>query len=332
MKTPHRCNRWMVIAITLIALASGCQPPSQPPPAATTSQPPTPSRLDSIPAAAVKMTPSLDIYPPVMHSTEFEAPVPLAGPVNTAGAEDSPFIPADGGKLYTFFTPDASQPPEKQLFDGVTGIWVSDYQNGAWTDPKRIVLQAPGKLSLDGAEFILGNTMWFASAREGNNRDIDLWIAELAGGVWTNWKNAGALINVTYDVGEMHITADGNTLYYHSAKSGGLGGLDIWVSHFSNGAWQSPQNVIAINSETDDGWPYVTPDGKELWFTRTYLGAPAIFRSKLVNGQWSEPELMVSRFAGEPTMDATGNLYFTHHFIKDGKIIEADIYVAYRKG
>ena len=35
---------------------------------------------------------------------------------------------------------------------------------------------------------------------------------------------------------------------------------------------------------------------------------------------------MTSRFAGEPSLDNEDNVYFTHHFFKDGKMIEADIY------
>ena len=49
-------------------------------------------------------------------------------------------------------------------------------------------------------------------------------------------------------------------------------------------------------------------------------------------GQWQEPELIISSFAGEPTLDADGNVYFVHHFYEDGKMIEADIYVAMKKG
>ena len=46
---------------------------------------------------------------------------------------------------------------------------------------------------------------------------------------------------------------------------------------------------------------------------------------------WQEPELIISQFAGEPTLDNEGNLYFTHHFFEDSKMIEADIYVAMKK-
>ena len=30
-------------------------------------------------------------------------------------------------------------------------------------------------------------------------------------------------------------------------------------------------------------------------------------------------------------MDAQGNLYFVHHFYEDGVMLDADIYVAYKK-
>jgi len=41
--------------------------------------------------------------------------------------------------------------------------------------------------------------------------------------------------------------------------------------------------------------------------------------------------LILSQFAGEPSLDREGNIYFVHHYFEDGKMIEADIYVAYRK-
>jgi len=44
-----------------------------------------------------------------------------------------------------------------------------------------------------------------------------------------------------------------------------------------------------------------------------------------------EAELIVSQFAGEPTLDDNRNLYFTHHYFIDGEMIEADIYYAERK-
>ena len=61
--------------------------------------------------------------------------------------------------------------------------------------------------------------------------------------------------------------------------------------------------------------------------------APPAFSAPLGQGMdgWSEPELILSQFAGEPTLDAEGNIYFIHHYVIDDEIIEADVYVAYRK-
>jgi hypothetical protein len=98
-----------------------------------------------------------------------------------------------------------------------------------------------------------------------------------------------------------------------------------------NGKWKNPVNVKAVNSDVNEGMPYVNPDMNELWFNRWYLGSPAVFRSKKVDGEWQDPELIVSWFAGEPTLDSEGNLYFVHHYYQDAVLLEADIYVAYKK-
>jgi hypothetical protein len=50
-------------------------------------------------------------------------------------------------------------PAQKQLFDGVTGIYVSKKMKGVWIKPERVLLQDPGQLALDGAQFIQGNTI-----------------------------------------------------------------------------------------------------------------------------------------------------------------------------
>jgi hypothetical protein len=293
--------------------------------------PELPTRESAIPAGAVKMTPETDFYPPILHSDEWMQPVPLSSAVNTAGGEDSAFVMPDGNTLYFFFTPDVNVPVEKQVLDGVTGIYVSKKQNGAWSPAERVILQDAGKLALDGAEFVQGDTMWFASAREGYT-GVNYFTAEFKDGKWTNWQYVGDKLMKDYQMGEMHISADGNMLYFHSDRAGGKGGLDIWESQKVNGEWQTPVNVAAVNSAGDEGWPFLTQDGNELWFTRTYMGSPAIYRSLKVDGAWQEPVLILSQFAGESSMDNAGNIYFTHHFYNnESKMIEADIYVAYKK-
>ena len=125
----------------------------------STEQSPAKTRESVIPEDATKMTPEADVLPPILHSAEWMTPIPLSSAINMAGGEDSPFVMPDGNTLHFFFTPNVSVPAEKQLLDGVTGIWVSRKQNNMWGKAERIVLQDSGKLALDGAEFVQGDTM-----------------------------------------------------------------------------------------------------------------------------------------------------------------------------
>ena len=288
---------------------------------------PNTMRGEKIPDDIEKRGPDTDPNPPILHSDLFSEPVPLEGPINTAGAEDSPFILPEGGRLYFFFTPDVRVSPEKQLLDNVTGIWVSKKIGGEWTEPERVWLQDPGKLSLDGAHWVGEDEIWFGSAREGYT-GVNIFIAERTDGTWSNWRYAGDLLNIDYRIGEIHKVGD--TIYFHSDRAGGKGEYDIWKTTLRDGSWQGPVNIDEVNSPVQDSLPWVNET--EMYFTRTYKGTPAIFRSVRKNGSWSEGELVLSRFAGEPTLDGSGNLYFVHHYYEDDEMIEADIYYCERIG
>jgi len=295
------------------------------------------SREDAIPDDAIKYTPEMDLFLPVIHSTEWSDPVPMPGPVNTAGGEDACFILPDGNTFFFFFTPDVNVPANEQLFDGVTGIWWCQKQGNTWTEPTRVLLST--NLALDGAPFYQDNTLWFASFRVVNyGEDGDMWTATYENGEWKNWENAGQLLNEVYNIGEMHLSSDGNTMYFHRESSPGSGEYDLFTTTFIDNNWTEPENLgPPISTTMDDSRPFVTEDENELWFTRPstkgYTG-PAVCQSiKNPDGTWGEPVEIVSNFAGEPTLDVEGNLYFVHHFFDESMtMIEADIYVAYRKG
>lgn len=291
------------------------------------------SRSETIPRDAVKMTPKTDRSPPVIHSDEWASPIPMLGPINTAGAEDSPFMMPDGETFFFFFTPDVRIPVEKQLIDGVTGIWWTHKIGGTWTEPERIVLS--NDVSLDGCEFVQGNVMWFCSVRAGNYREIDIYTAQYRDGRWTDVTNAGKQLNREYELGEFCLTPDGKTLYYGTVAYGHEGKGEIWALERTNGGWEDAHKAANFDDITTPNQPFVSPDGNELWFTgQSTLGypGPAVFRSIWAGDTWGPPVEIASSFAGEPALDSEGNLYFVHHyFSENGTMIEADIYVAQHK-
>lgn len=293
-------------------------------------------RTNAIPETAIKQVPAGDAWPP-RAAPGWTHPVPLPAPVNTAGGEDSPFLTADGKHLYFFFTPDVNIPAEKQLLDGATGIWVADRSGDAWKEPVRVLLARPGELALDGCPFILEDLMLFCSARQGVT-GIQWFQASYQDGTWQDWQPANELGMEGYEVGELHISADGQQLVFHSARPGGYGSLDLWISTRTALGWSDPVNLGAgVNTSMDESRPYLSPDGKELWFTGSGRGedpGPAILRSLLQeNGTWGPSEVIITSFAGEPTLSPDGGtLYFVHHFFSPdlSTMLEADIYVSYR--
>jgi len=285
-------------------------------------------REEKIPVDIIKRNPETDPNPPILHSSEFTQPIPLPYPVNTAGAEDSPFILPDGNKLYFFFTPDVRVPPEKSILDQVSGVWVTQKTEGGWGTPQRVWLQEPNVLALDGAVSIQGQEMWFATAREGYT-GVNMFTAEWVDERWTRWEYVGDYLIKTVRIGEVHIHQD--DLYFHTNRPDGKGNDDIWVITRDGNNWSGLRNIEVVNTPESDSRPFITSDGSQLWFTRTYMGTPAVYRSVTQNGEWQAAELIISQFAGEPTLDDEGNLYFIHHYYENGIMIEADIYVAYKK-
>ena len=62
--------------------------------------------------------------------------------------------------------------------------------------------------------------MWFCTAQEGLV-GLHWATAELENGEWGNWMIAD--FQPDFEVGELHITADGTALYFHSSRAGGKG-------------------------------------------------------------------------------------------------------------
>ncbi|MBL7922049.1 MAG: PD40 domain-containing protein [Bacteroidia bacterium] len=83
-----------------------------------------------------------------------------------------------------------------------------------------------------------------------------------------------------YDYIHPSITKDGLKLYFSSDMKGSLGGMDIFVCEFVNGAWSAPRNMgLLINTPGDEVFPHISEEGV-LYFAsdaRPGLGGLDIF-------------------------------------------------------
>lgn len=129
------------------------------------------------------------------------------------------------------------------------------------------------------------------------------------------------------------LSANGNTLYFSTMKSPGVGGFDIFTSEWTGSSWTNPVNMAApINSRGHEACASITPDGKSMYFMRcermdqNKAENCTIFRvDRKSNGQWDEPEEL-------PALINTGNSQ-SPRIMADGEtLIFSSDKMSYNKG
>jgi dipeptidyl aminopeptidase/acylaminoacyl peptidase len=116
-------------------------------------------------------------------------------------------------------------------------------------------------------------------------------------GVWTEPEVMEHMENPEYWNIEPCISADGKKFFFMSnrpdkARNEVKGDEDIWVMDRTGDAWGEPYNLgLPVNSDSAEFFPSLTRDGT-LYFARRdkASGEEAIFRSRLRDGKYQEPE------------------------------------------
>jgi len=86
---------------------------------------------------------------------------------------------------------------------------------------------------------------------------------------WSEPVNLGPVINSSFLDANAGLSSDAHTIYFVSARPGGLGGNDIWTSHRQclSCDWEAPVNLgDPINSTAGEGAPTLSDDGRMLFF------------------------------------------------------------------
>lgn len=102
------------------------------------------------------------------------------------------------------------------------------------------------------------------------------------------------MVNTEFWETHAYLSHDGRTLYFVSDKLEGFGGRDIYKCELIGNEWSAPINLgPTINSKYDEDAPFVSIDGKTLYFSSNgekSTGGFDIFYSQLSNNEWAEPE------------------------------------------
>ena len=112
---------------------------------------------------------------------------------------------------------------------------------------------------------------------------------------------------------------------------------DIWVVDRTENGWSEPHHLgPRINTADRESAPSVTMDGT-LYFKRSAGGSSDIYRSRLMKGQYEEPEKLSGAINSETSEDHPfiapdeSYLLFSSWRRPDG-YGEADLYISFRRG
>jgi predicted DNA-binding antitoxin AbrB/MazE fold protein len=118
-------------------------------------------------------------------------------------------------------------------------------------------------------------TMYFASNRPGGEGGMDIWYSvKNSDGTWQSPVNAGKNVNTAEDEITPFFCNPCQTLFFSSTFHQGMGGFDIFKSHFENGIYGLPENVgFPINSPQNDMYFKYNDTRNKAYFTSNREGS-----------------------------------------------------------
>jgi outer membrane protein OmpA-like peptidoglycan-associated protein len=165
--------------------------------------------------------------------------------------------------------------------------------DGEWSDPVNITpqIQSDGDqhvncLSIDGKELYLNREDEFNS---------DIFYSRFEDNQWSQSEPLGKQINTKFWESHACISPDGKELLLTSNRKGSYGGMDIYVSTLDeNGEWSEPVNLgDTINTELNEDHPFLTADGKRLYFSSqghyNIGGYDVFYADRQADGSWGKP-------------------------------------------
>lgn len=182
-----------------------------------------------------------------------------------------PFVTPDGSRVFFGSRRPTGESVER---DNPSEIWFVEKSGSDLATPQKI--DFGGNLGGVGTypSVAANGNLYFSGKHDSASSDI--YVSRYHNGRYATPENLGAAINS--DAGEYHafIAPDESYLLFDSQREeGSFGRNDLYLSHRQeNGSWSPAKNLgPAINTAFSDLRPFVTADGKYLFFASTRTAA-----------------------------------------------------------
>ena len=176
--------------------------------------------------------------------------------------DDSPFYTYDGRRL--FFTSRRPLSGGEEVRKD-SDIWMIRKENDKWGEPFPAGKTLNSAFDDDYPTLSRSNNLYFSSNREGN---YDIYVSHFSDNGFSEPRRLESIMNTPSFEGHPFIAADESYLIFSSDRPGQLGEADLYISFKGQeNEWLEPINMGGkINSPFHEAAPYVSPDGKYLFF------------------------------------------------------------------
>lgn len=248
---------------------------------------------------------------------------PGAERINAGGWVDSPFLTLDGKELYFMHAPldfwkfRMEQPPRYEKHGPIrpghttgaasdwdlvnTDLYVSRLVNGTWTKPVALTeLNTP--TAQECCPFVTRDSkrIYFLRGELRKEGAVpEIFVADrTSDGRWEKVRKFEGDLSPLKNVGNSHLSQDGREFYVDAMQPGTTDEekIDIYVLRWADGGWGRPERIPAINSPHRDAAPWLSPDGKRLYFTRleevpniSICGKLLMSERNPATGEWQAP-------------------------------------------
>ncbi len=180
----------------------------------------------------------------------------------TYGYND-PFLSPDENRLYFISNQALEGEGEPKDID----IWYVERQNEGWSKP----INAGPNINSTSEEYYISftkdGTMYFASDKNQSHHDI--YTSKFVDGEFQEAVKLGGAINTEAYEADVFVDPDGEYLIFCDQRDEGLGRGDLYISFKrEDGSWSPSVNMgDTVNSEGHELCPFVTADGRYLFYT-----------------------------------------------------------------
>jgi len=209
------------------------------------------------------------------------------------------------------------------------------------TEPKVFAegVISTGDMELNAAFTPDGKTIYFTK----RTPRPQLWAILESHFVRGKWSTPGvASFSGQYSDFDPIVSPDGSKLFWSSNRpvEGQSGtSFDLWMVERTAGGWGEPRHLDGpVNSQASEAYPSVTRDGT-LYFASTRPGGAGgydIYRSRLVNGRYGEPENLGdsvnSKFSdGDPYIAPDESYLIFVSYNRPEGVGDGDLYISFNR-